>query len=76
MSMPFGYVFSLGYLIIPVVVFVFFVLASLELIAEEIEDPFWQRCQRSAARITQFCSNIRLHVSEIIITTVPGGVLF
>jgi putative membrane protein len=36
----FGFVFSLGYLAIPVVIFVFYVLASLELIAEEIEDPF------------------------------------
>jgi putative membrane protein len=33
-------VFNLGYWVIPVVVFVFYVLASLELIAEEIEDPF------------------------------------
>jgi len=40
MTLPFGYVFSLGYYVIPVVVFVFYVLASLELIAEEIEDPF------------------------------------
>jgi putative membrane protein len=30
----------LGYLAIPVVIFIFYVLASLELIAEEIEDPF------------------------------------
>jgi len=40
MTLPFGYVFSLGYIVVPVVVFVFYVLASLELIAEEIEDPF------------------------------------
>lgn len=40
MTLPFGYVFNLGYIVIPVVVFVFYVLASLELIAEEIEDPF------------------------------------
>lgn len=40
MSLPFGYVFSLGYLVIPVVIVIFYVLASLELIAEEIEDPF------------------------------------
>ena len=40
MTLPFGYVFSLGYLVVPVVVFVFYVLASLEMIAEEIEDPF------------------------------------
>ncbi|MBL7700176.1 MAG: hypothetical protein JNK79_18560 [Chitinophagaceae bacterium] len=40
MTLPFGYVFNLGYLVVPVVVFIFYVLASLELIAEEIEDPF------------------------------------
>jgi putative membrane protein len=39
-TLPIGFVFSLDYLIIPVVVFVFYVLASLEIIAEEIEDPF------------------------------------
>lgn len=39
-TLPIGYVFNLGYWVIPVVVFVFYVLASLELIAEEIEDPF------------------------------------
>jgi putative membrane protein len=40
MTLPFGYVFSLGYYVIPVVAFIFYVLASLELIAEEIEEPF------------------------------------
>lgn len=39
-TLPFGFVFSLGYISIPVVMFIFYVLASLELIAEEIEDPF------------------------------------
>lgn len=40
MTLPFGFVFSLGYFTIPVVAVIFYVLASLELIAEEIEDPF------------------------------------
>jgi putative membrane protein len=31
--------FNLGYYVVPVVVFIFYVLASLELIAEEIEEP-------------------------------------
>jgi putative membrane protein len=39
-TLPVGYVFMLGYYVIPVVAIVFYVLASLELIAEEIEDPF------------------------------------
>lgn len=40
LTLPFGYVYSLGYIVVPVVAFIFYVLASLELIAEEIEDPF------------------------------------
>jgi putative membrane protein len=40
LTLPFGFVFSLGYIAIPVVVFIFYVLASMEVIAEEIEDPF------------------------------------
>jgi putative membrane protein len=40
LTLPFGFVFSLGYIAIPVVMFIFYVLASLEIIAEEIEDPF------------------------------------
>jgi putative membrane protein len=40
MTMPFGYIKEFGYVVIPVVMFVFYVLVSLEVIAEEIEDPF------------------------------------
>ena len=40
LTLPLGYVFVLSWLAVPVVVFVFYVLASLELIAEQIEDPF------------------------------------
>lgn len=40
LTLPMGYVSNLHYLIIPLVVFVFYVLASLEIIAEEIENPF------------------------------------
>jgi putative membrane protein len=40
LTLPMGYVFSLGYIAIPVVMFVFYILASLEVIAEEIEEPF------------------------------------
>ncbi|MEX1132187.1 MAG: bestrophin family protein [Flavobacteriales bacterium] len=40
LTLPFGFVFSLGYIAIPVTMFIFYVMASLELIAEEVEDPF------------------------------------
>jgi ion channel-forming bestrophin family protein len=39
-TLPFGFAFTLGYRATPVVMFIFYVLASLELIAESIEDPF------------------------------------
>lgn len=39
-TLPFGFAFTLEYLAIPVTAFIFYVLASLEIIAEEIEDPF------------------------------------
>lgn len=64
MTMPLGYVFTLGYLIIPVVVFVFYVLASLELIAEEIEDPFG--FDANDLPTDTISANIRKHVAEIL----------
>ena len=39
-TLPIGLSFVLHYMLIPVVALAFYVLASLELIAEEIEDPF------------------------------------
>lgn len=39
-TLPLGYVSTLHYLVVPFVIFVFYVLASLEIIAEEIENPF------------------------------------
>jgi putative membrane protein len=39
-TLPLGFALSLGFITIPVVIFIFYVLASLEIIAEEIEDPF------------------------------------
>jgi putative membrane protein len=64
MTLPFGFVFSLGYYVIPVVVFIFYVLASLELIAEEIEDPFGS--DANDLPMTKIASNIKKHVEELI----------
>ncbi|ACU59498.1 bestrophin family protein [Chitinophaga pinensis] len=64
MTLPLGYVFTLHYLIIPVVVFIFYVLASLELIAEEIEDPFG--FDANDLPTDTISTNIRKHVGEIL----------
>lgn len=64
MTLPFGYVFSMGYYVVPVVTFVFYVLASLELIAEEIEDPFG--ADANDLPMEKIASNIKKHVQEIL----------
>jgi putative membrane protein len=64
MTLPLGYVLTLHYLIIPVVVFIFYVLASLELIAEEIEDPFG--LDANDLPTDTISANIRKHVAEIL----------
>jgi putative membrane protein len=64
MTLPFGYVFSMSYWVIPVVVFVFYVLASLELIAEEIEDPFGD--DSNDLPTGKMAHNIQRHIAEIL----------
>lgn len=64
MTLPFGYAFNLGYYVGPVVVFIFYVLASLELIAEEIEDPFGS--DENDLPTQKIAANIKKHVEELI----------
>lgn len=64
MTLPFGYAFSLGYYVVPVVVFIFYVLASLELIAEEIEDPFG--ADENDLPTHKIAENIKKHVEELL----------
>lgn len=64
MTLPFSFAFTLGYYVIPVVIFIFYVLASLELIAEEIEDPFG--LDENDLPIAKIASNIKKHVEELL----------
>lgn len=63
MTMPFGHAFTLGYYMIPIVIFVFYALASLELIAEEIEDPFGK--DANDLPLMRISSTIAHNVDEI-----------
>ncbi|MGV3640912.1 MAG: bestrophin family protein, partial [Adhaeribacter sp.] len=63
-TLPFGWAFSMGYYIIPVVVLILYALASLELIAEEIENPFGT--DANDLPLDQICHNIRKHVGELL----------
>lgn len=62
-TLPFGYVFSLGLYAVPVVTFIFYVLASLELIAEEIEDPFGK--DDNDLPMQRIAANIKKSVEDI-----------
>jgi putative membrane protein len=63
-TLPFGWTFSMGYYVIPVVVLILYAMASLELIAEEIENPFGT--DANDLPIDQICHNIRKHISELL----------
>ena len=63
MTLPFGYVFLLGYYVAPIVAMVFYVLASMEVIAEEIEDPFGD--DSNDLPITKISQNIEKHINQI-----------
>lgn len=63
-SLPTGFVFSIGYFVALAVPFIFYVLASLELIAESIEDPFG--LDSDDLPIERMSENIKKHVEELI----------
>ncbi len=64
MTLPFGYAISLGFYVVPVVIFIFYVLASLELIAEEIEDPFGGDANDLPTQ--KISENIKKNVEELL----------
>ncbi|WP_348797361.1 bestrophin family protein [Flavobacterium adhaerens] len=64
LTLPFAYTFTLGYYVIPVVSFIFYVLASIELISEEIEEPFGK--DDNDLPIEKISQNIKKHVEEIL----------
>jgi ion channel-forming bestrophin family protein len=64
MTLPIGYVFNLGYYVVPVVALIFYVLASLELIAEEIEDPFGG--DANDVPTDKIAMNIHRHIHELL----------
>ena len=64
-TMPFGFaITSSGWLTIPVTAFMFYILASLELIAEEIEDPFG--VDSNDLPMQKIAENIKANVNDII----------
>jgi putative membrane protein len=63
MTMPFGLVFEFKYWTILISTFVLYVFGSIELIAEEIEDPFG--VDENDLPLDALCETIEENVSEI-----------
>lgn len=63
-TLPLGFALTMGYLTIPVVAFISYVLGSLEMIAEEIEDPFGK--DDNDLPMQRMAENIRKNVYEIL----------
>ncbi len=63
-TLPLGFAYNLGHFAIPVTTFIFYVLASLELIAEEIEDPFGS--DSNDLPMKKMAANIKKNVEEIL----------
>jgi len=64
LTLPLGYASTVGYLAAPLVAFIFYVLASLELIAEEIEEPFGD--DANDLPMEKIAENIDRNVGEIL----------
>ena len=67
-TLPLGYAFSLGYIAVPVVAFIFYVLASLEIVAEEIEEPFGT--DSNDLPMERLCVTIEKSIKEVFSTPV------
>jgi putative membrane protein len=71
-TLPFAFVTTSGYLTIPIVIIIMYVLLSVELIAEEIEDPFGGDV--NDLPMDELATKIKGNVREILGTTIsqPG----
>jgi len=63
-TMPYGFIREFGYGVTLAVSFVFYVLASLELIAEEIENPFGT--DANDLELDQMAKNIERNIKEVV----------
>ena len=63
-TLPLGFVNTFGWWAIPVVMLVFYILVSIELIAEEIEDPFG--VDENDLPLDSLCETIEANTREIL----------
>ena len=65
MTLPIGLAIDFQYWTIPISLFVLYILVSLELLAEEIEDPFGE--DTNDLPVDNICQTIKKNVDEILI---------
>ncbi|MES2592338.1 MAG: bestrophin family ion channel [Bacteroidota bacterium] len=63
-TLPIGLIHDMKWATIPIVLFIFYAFASLELLAEEIEDPFGT--ERNDLPIDELAHTIRKNLKEIV----------
>lgn len=63
LTMPYGFINEFGYGVTAVVTFTCYVLTSMELIAEDIENPFGY--DANDLPLDQICENIRTNIAEL-----------
>lgn len=64
-TLPIGYVFSIGYFVTAAVPFIFYVLATLEMIGESIEEPFGT--DTDDLPIDKIAANIKKHTYKVLL---------
>ncbi|MGB1316210.1 MAG: bestrophin family protein [Chitinophagales bacterium] len=63
LSLPFGFIGKLSWFAVPVVLVVFYTMVGIELIAEEIEDPFG--LDENDLPVEELCFKIKANIEEI-----------
>lgn len=64
-TLPIGYVFSIGYFVTVAVPFIFYVLLTIEMIGESIEEPFGS--DTDDLPIDKIAANIKKHCRELLL---------
>lgn len=64
-TMPIGFVREFGYWAMPIVAVLFYIFVSIEMIAEEIEDPFG--IDANDLPLDQICKNIQIQVNDMLL---------
>ncbi|MEM9389907.1 MAG: bestrophin family ion channel, partial [Bacteroidota bacterium] len=69
-TLPFAFIHEFNYWTVPIVLLIFYILISVEIIAEEIEDPFG--VDVNDLPTDDLSEKIKGNVREILMESAPG----